>query len=79
VSFDDPMLDEAAKIIFVVAAKQHEGLFKPQRERDILTASLGNPEHPGRVRGTHRKKDGKKDSDWSGRVSTRNMIDTRKK
>jgi hypothetical protein len=27
----------------------------------------------------HRKKDGKKDSDRSGRVSTRNVIDTRKK
>jgi hypothetical protein len=29
VSFDDSMLDEAAKSIFAVAAKQHEGLFKP--------------------------------------------------
>jgi hypothetical protein len=29
VSFDSPMLDEAAKNIFAVAAKQHEGLFKP--------------------------------------------------
>jgi hypothetical protein len=48
-SFDDPMLDEAAKSIFAVAAKQHEGLFKPRRERDILTTGLGNPEHPGRV------------------------------
>jgi hypothetical protein len=45
------MLDGAAKSIFAVVAKQHEGLFKPQRERDILTAGLGNPEHPGRVRG----------------------------
>jgi hypothetical protein len=51
VSFDDPMLDGAAKSIFAVAAKQHEGLFKPRRERDILTAGLGNPEHPGCVRG----------------------------
>jgi hypothetical protein len=55
VSFDDPMLDKAAKIIFAVAAKQHEGLFKPRRERDILTAGLGNPEHPGRVRGISSK------------------------
>jgi hypothetical protein len=29
VSFDDPILDEAAKSIFAVAAKQHEGLFEP--------------------------------------------------
>jgi hypothetical protein len=28
---------------------------------------------------SHQKKDGKKDSDRSGRVSTRNVIDTRKK
>jgi hypothetical protein len=51
VFFDDPMLDEASKSIFAVAAEQHEGLFKPRRERDILTASLGNPKHPGCVRG----------------------------
>jgi hypothetical protein len=51
VSFDDLMLDEAAKSIFAVAAMQHEGLFKPRRERDILTAGPGNPEHPSRVRG----------------------------
>jgi hypothetical protein len=49
------MLDEAAKSIFVVAAKQHKGLFKPQRERDILTAGLGNPKHSGRVRGISSK------------------------
>jgi hypothetical protein len=29
VFFDEPMLDEAAKIIFAMVAKQHEGLFKP--------------------------------------------------
>jgi hypothetical protein len=35
-----------------MAAKQSQGSFKPQRERDIiLTAGLGNPEHPGPVRG----------------------------
>jgi hypothetical protein len=28
---------------------------KRQRERDILTAGLGNPEHPGRVRGISSK------------------------
>jgi hypothetical protein len=55
VSFDDPMLDEATKSIFAVAAKQHKGLFKPQRERAILIAGLGNLEHPGRVRGISSK------------------------
>jgi hypothetical protein len=49
VSFDDPNVEEAAKNIYAMAAKQSQGIFKPQRERDILMAGLGNPEHPGRV------------------------------
>jgi hypothetical protein len=55
VSFDDPNVEEAAKNIYAMAAKQSQGSFKPQRDRDILTASLGNPEHPGRVRGLSSK------------------------
>jgi len=54
-SFSDPMVDEAAKNIFAVAAKQQEGKFKPQREKDVLTVALGNPEHPGHVRGISSK------------------------
>jgi hypothetical protein len=38
-----------------MAAKQSQGSFKPQRERDILKAGLGNPEHLGRVRGISSK------------------------
>jgi hypothetical protein len=38
-----------------MTAKQSQGSFKPQRERDILMAGLGNPEHPGRVRGISSK------------------------
>jgi len=48
-SFADPMVEEAAKNIFKVACKQQAGEFKPQREKDVLTLALGNPEHPGRV------------------------------
>jgi hypothetical protein len=55
VSFDDPNIEEATKNIYAMAAKQSQGSFKPQRERDILTAGLGNPEHPGRVRGISSK------------------------
>jgi len=55
VSFEDPMLDEATKSIFVVAGMQQEGKFTPGRERDILSVGLGNPEHPGRVRGISSK------------------------
>jgi hypothetical protein len=29
-----------------------EGRFHPDREKDVLTKALGNPEHPGRTRGT---------------------------
>ena len=29
-----------------------EGKFVPDRENDKLTRALGNPEHPGRTRGT---------------------------
>ena len=54
-SFSDPMVEEAAKNIFAVAAKQQAGEFKPQREKDVLTVALGNPEHPGRVRGISSK------------------------
>jgi hypothetical protein len=30
---------------------QKKGLFVPDREKDMLTAAIGTPEHPGRVRG----------------------------
>jgi hypothetical protein len=55
VSFDDPNVKEVAKNIYAMAAKQSQGSFKPQRERDILTAGLVNLEHPGRVRGISSK------------------------
>jgi len=45
------MTDEAAKNILAMAAKQKEESFKPSRERDTVSVGLGNPEHPGRVRG----------------------------
>ena len=32
--------------------KAQEGTFIPDREKDELTMALGNPEHPGRTRGT---------------------------
>jgi hypothetical protein len=55
VSFEDPILDKASKSIFAVAGMQQEGMFIPRRERDILSVGLGNPEHPGRVRGISSK------------------------
>jgi len=50
-SFSEPMVEEAAKNIFAVVAKQQADEFKPQREKDVRTVALDNPEHPGRVRG----------------------------
>ena len=35
---------------YIYAAQQ--GTFVPDRENDELTMALGNPEHPGRTRGT---------------------------
>ena len=32
--------------------KSQQGTFVPDRENDELTEALGNPEHPGRTRGT---------------------------
>ena len=32
--------------------KAQQGTFVPDREKDELTMALGNPEHPGRARGT---------------------------
>ena len=55
VSFEDPMLDEAMKSIFAVVGMQKEGKFTPRRERVILSVGLGNPEHPGHVRGISSK------------------------
>jgi hypothetical protein len=67
-SFADPMVEEAAKNIFKVAAKQKAGEFKPQREKDVLTVALGNPEHPGRVRGISSKEGWKEGfgPEWEG-------------
>jgi hypothetical protein len=63
------------KNIYAMAAKQSQGSFKPQRERDILvsvTLSILVVYEVSRLR-----KDGRKDLDHSGKVCTRNMIDTK--
>jgi len=62
------MVEEATKNIFKVAAKQQVGEVKPQREKDVLTITLGNPEHPGRVRGISSKEGWKEGfgPEWEG-------------
>ena len=62
------MVEEAAKNIFKVAAKQQASEFKPQREKDVLNVALGNPKHPGRVRGISSKEGWKEEfgPEWEG-------------
>jgi hypothetical protein len=55
VSFVNPIVEEAVKNIYAMAAKQSQRTFKPQRERYILTTSLVNLEYPGLVRGISSK------------------------
>jgi hypothetical protein len=68
VSFDDPNVEESTKNIYAMAAKQTQRSFKQQRERDILTAGLGNPKHPCRVRGISSKEGWKEgfEPQWEG-------------
>src|SRR3954469_1623564 len=44
----DASVDKLQKLF----AKTAKGTFIPDRENDELTEALGNPEHPGRTRGT---------------------------
>lgn len=44
-------MEEATKSIMTVATMEKEESFKLERERDILSKGLGNPEYLDRVRG----------------------------
>src|SRR6266508_2033959 len=50
-SFNKPETQEVVQKIAQIQAQVTEGSFVPNREHDILTKALGNPEHPGRTRG----------------------------
>ena len=50
-SFNKPETQEVVKKIAEIQAQVTEGSFVPDREHDILTKALGNPEHPGRTWG----------------------------
>ena len=52
VVFVDPKLAIPMKKIEEAIKEVEEGTFHPDREKDVLTKALGNPEHPGRTRGT---------------------------
>ena len=46
-----PKIQLAAQRLQEAIQVAAEGTFQPDRERDELTYTLGNPEHPGRTRG----------------------------
>ena len=48
---DEQMRIPVKRLQHYIAAA-HQGTFVPDRENDELTMALGNPEHPGRTRGT---------------------------
>jgi hypothetical protein len=62
--FNDPHIEEAEKRILVVTAATKRGEFEPQRERDILTEVLGNPDHRNRVRSLGSRKSWKTVPSW---------------
>ena len=51
-AWTDKKLDVLVKKLREYFAKLAEGTFFPDRENDELTEALGNPEQPGRTRGT---------------------------
>nr|ABA97331.1 transposon protein, putative, CACTA, En/Spm sub-class [Oryza sativa Japonica Group] len=60
VSFEDPKLQSVADKIENLSSSEKKGLFKPKREKDVLSTVLGTPEHGGRVRGVSSKMSWKK-------------------
>lgn len=50
-SFRDPELEKIAKRIRQYQEEESLGIFQSQGMRDVLTKSLENHEHSGRVRG----------------------------
>jgi hypothetical protein len=51
VSFQKPSAEQIYQMLEGLAEMQKKGLFVPDREKDMLTAAIGTPEHPSRVRG----------------------------
>ena len=49
--YNKPMVEEVEKRILEVSVAEKSGSFEPRQERDVLTDTLGNPEHHSRVRG----------------------------
>ena len=51
ITFRNSETQAVAEKVKEMVAEASQGSFTGVRERDVLTAALGNPEHPGQVRG----------------------------
>jgi hypothetical protein len=51
VSFQKPSTEQIYQKLEELAEMQKKGLFVPDREKDMLSAAIRTPKHPGRVRG----------------------------
>ena len=51
VTFQKPTTEQIYERLEELAEMQKKGLFRPDREKDMLTAAIGTPEHSGHVRG----------------------------
>jgi hypothetical protein len=51
VSFHKPTTEQIYRKLERLAEMQKNGLFMPNREKDMLTAAIGTPEHSSHVRG----------------------------
>jgi hypothetical protein len=51
VSFQKPSTEQIYQKLEELVEMQKKGLFVSDREKDMLSAAIGMPEHPGRVRG----------------------------
>jgi hypothetical protein len=49
VSFQKPSTEQIYQKLEELAEMQKKGLFVPDREKDMLSAAIGKPEHPDRV------------------------------
>jgi len=73
------VIKEVTDKVLEASKLEKKGAFKSQRERDILTHALDNPEHPGRVRGFSSRSSWKEGFGMSGKACIRKETDIRRK
>ena len=48
--YKEPRVEQVIERVMKVVEEEKQGRFMTDREKDQLTAALGNPEHSGRLR-----------------------------